>query len=165
MWPSTRVGADAPYGDRVEMAQQFLPLLGQWTGLEKQEASPWSRATTARASFVFKLDVAGTVVVQDYRQVRADGGELTGHGVFLAEPGTDTVLWWFFDSYAQVPLPATGRWQPDGLELEKVTPRGRARHRFAAEDARLDYQIEVFLGAVSGWAPFLSGTYRRVSGH
>src|SRR5215210_7462164 len=60
------------------MGQLFLPLLGNWTGLEKQEASPWAPATTARASFVFKLDVAGTVVVQDYRQVRADGAEFLG---------------------------------------------------------------------------------------
>ncbi len=33
----------------------------------------------------FRYDVGGTVVVQDYRQVRADGAELTGHGVFWAE--------------------------------------------------------------------------------
>jgi hypothetical protein len=147
------------------MAQLFLPLLGNWTGLEKQEASPWGPATTARASFVFKLDVAATVVVQDYRQVRADGGELLGHGVFLAEPGTDRVLWWFFDSYAQPPVPASGAWDGADLVCEKVTDRGRAQHRFRARDDRLDYQILLRLGDAAAWSPFLSGTYRRISGH
>jgi len=147
------------------MRDRFLPLLGHWTGLEEQEASPWAPASSARASFVFKLDVAGTVVVQDYRQVRADGGERVGHGVFLAEPGTEQVLWWFFDSYAQPPVPGTGVWQGPELVLETVSAEGRAQHRFRAVDDELDYQILVRLGPVEEWAPFLSGRYRRVSGH
>jgi hypothetical protein len=147
------------------MGQLFLPLLGNWTGLEKQEASPWAPATTARASFVFKLDVAGTVVVQDYRQVRADGAEFLGHGVFLAEPATGRVLWWFFDSYAQPPVPASGTWQEGELVCEKLTGQGRAQHRFRAVADRLDYQVLVRLGDADGWSPFLTGTYSRISGH
>jgi hypothetical protein len=149
----------------VELAPSFLPLLGTWTGTERQEAAPWAGATSARASMVLRLDVGTAVVVQDYRQVRADGGELSGHGVFLAEPGTDAVLWWFFDSYAQVPVPARGAWHGAALQLEKATPRGRARHRFAAEGDRLDYQIQVQIGPDQDWRPFLSGAYARVSGH
>ena len=147
------------------MAHQFLPLLGQWTGLERQEESPWSAATTARASFVFKLDVAGTVVVQDYRQVRADGAEFLGHGVFQADPATGGLLWWFFDSSAQPPVPASGGWDGPELVCEKVTARARARHRFRAADDRLDYQIAVRLGEATSWSPFLTGTYSRISGH
>ena len=37
------------------------------------------------------------MVVQDYRQVREDGMEFYGHGVFLAQG--EEVWWWFFDSY------------------------------------------------------------------
>ena len=81
------------------LAELFAPLLGNWTGAEQQEASAWSGASGARAAITFKLDLAGSAVVQEYRQVRTDGQEFLGHGVFLLEPGTSRVLWWLFDSY------------------------------------------------------------------
>ena len=147
------------------MRDQFLPLLGQWTGLEEQEGSRGAAATSARASFVFRLDVAGTVVVQDYRQVRADGGELVGHGVFCAEPGTEQVLWWFFDSNARPPLPATGVWQGPELVLERDSGADHAQHRFRPRGDELDYEVLVHQGPAQEWAPFLRGRYRRMSGH
>lgn len=149
----------------MDLKDRFLPLLGQWTGLEEQEAIAGTPATTARASFVFRLDVAGTVVVQDYRQVRADGGELVGHGVFCAEPGTEQLLWWFFDSDARPPLPATGVWQGAELVLERGSDEDRAQHRFRPAGDELDYEILVRSGPGQEWAPFLRGRYARISGH
>ena len=70
----------------MSLRDLFSTLLGNWTGTEDQAASPWAPATSARAMITFKLDVADTVVVQDYRQVRSDGGEFTAHGVFMADP-------------------------------------------------------------------------------
>ncbi len=142
-----------------------MPLLGTWTGLEQQHPSPWSPATTARASLVFRLDVGATVVVQDYRQVRADGPELTAHGVFQALPGSDRLQWWLFDSYAEPPVVATGDWADGELTLEKTTANGTARHRFRPTGDDLGYEITLRLGTATGWAPFLTGRYRRVSGH
>jgi hypothetical protein len=147
------------------MKESFLPLLGTWTGLEQQEASPWAPAAGARASMVFRLDVDATVVVQDYRQVRTDGAELTAHGVLQALAGTSTVQWWLFDSYGQPPVVAAGAWTGDELVLEKTTGRGTAQHRFRAAEDRLDYQILLRLGDALGWSPFLTGRYQRVSGH
>jgi len=147
------------------MPRRFLPLLGQWTGLEKREESPAAPAATARASFVFKLDVAATVVVQDYRQVLADGSEFLGHGVFLAEPSTDRLLWWFFDTSGLPPVPARGGWIGAELVLERSTEHGRAQHRFRAADDRLDYRVLLELRNPGVWTPFLTGTYSRVSGH
>lgn len=147
------------------MAARFGPLLGTWTGLERLGATPWGPATTARASLVLRLDVASTVVVQDYRQVRADGGELSGHGVFLAEPGTDRLLWWFFDSYARVPVPAAGSGRDGELVLERTIASGTARHRLGAEADRLDYAITVRLAGSEDHEAFLTGTYRRLTGH
>lgn len=142
----------------------FWPLLGSWAGSEEQAASPWAPASDARAMITFKLDVADSIVVQDYRQVRADGGELTAHGVFLATPGTTQVRWWLFDSYGQPPETAYGQWQGSELVLTKQTPRGRAGHRFTVVDDQLDYRIELQLNDADP-APFLTGHYRRVSGH
>ena len=56
-----------------------------------------------------------SVVVQDYRQVREDGMEFYGHGVFLAQG--DEVWWWFFDSYGEPPVPAVGGWVDGELAL------------------------------------------------
>jgi hypothetical protein len=149
----------------VELDQLFQPLLGNWTGIEEQAASPWSPASQARAMMVFKLDVQGLVVVQDYRQVRADGAEFSGHGVFMRESGADQIRWWFFDSYGALPEPATGRWRDGQLVIDKVTARGTARHRFEVVDGELRYVIELQLLDASRPTPFLTGRYVRVSGH
>lgn len=147
------------------MQASFLPLLGSWTGAEHQYASPWAPASTARAFVVFRLDVAATLVVQDYRQVRADGAELTAHGVFQSVAGEDAVRWWLFDSYGEPPLPAAGRWADGELRLERTSAHGAARHRFRPVEDQLEYEITVRLGDADAWSPFLTGRYRRISGH
>lgn len=149
----------------MDLREQFWPLLGNWAGMEEQAASRWAPPATTRAMLTFKLDVADRVVVQDYRQVRADGSEFTGHGVFLLDPESEQVLWWLFDSYAQVPVPAAGGWDRGELVLTKTTPRGRAEHRFLVVGDELRYRIQLQLADAAELAPFLSGTYHRISGH
>jgi hypothetical protein len=156
----------------VTLRELFLPLLGNWTGVEQQAASPWAPATTARAMIVFKLDVSDQVVVQDYRQVDANSAEFTGHGVFMLDSGDvmspasrAAVLWWFFDSYGYPPEPAHGGWQDSELIMHKTTPRGMAEHRFAVAGDQLSYRIRVRIDDSADWDDFLRGTYRRISGH
>ena len=102
----------------------FRPLLGNWTGVEQL-----ADGGTARAMVTFKLDVSDRVVLQDYRQVRDNGAELTGHGVFLLDPvtqrpalvvlrllryATDPAAW-FADrpaSWSSVATPSTGTGLP-----------------------------------------------------
>jgi len=121
---------------------------------------------------VFKLDVGDQVAVQDYRRVRADRAEFSGHGVFMIDPTDGTagapqtlILWWFFDSEGYPPQPARGDWHADELILKKSTPHGIAEHRFAVADGLLSYRIRVRLDQATEWADLLSGTYRRISGH
>jgi hypothetical protein len=147
-------------------------MLGNWTGIEQQAASAWGPATTARAMIVFKLDVSDQVVLQDYRQVRADHGEFSGHGVFMIDKADGTsppqqrpILWWFFDSEGDPPEPARGSWHHDELILEKLTSRGVAEHRFAIVDGQLSYRTRLRLGVAGEMEDLLSGTYRRISGH
>jgi hypothetical protein len=149
----------------VSLADRFLDLLGNWSGVEEQSASDWAPAARTRAALTFKLDLAGTAVVQDYRQVRDDGAELLAHGVLLAdEADPDLVLWWLFDSYGHAPEPARGRWTDQTLELTRTTPRGSAHHRFELGPGLLTYAIDVALTGQEA-APFLRGRYERVSGH
>jgi hypothetical protein len=154
------------------LRELFMPLLGNWTGIEHQAASSWAPATTARAMIVFKLDVSDQVVLQDYRQVSAEQAEFTGHGVFLIDsadamsPASRTpILWWFFDSYGYPPEPAHGCWQDGELIMIKITARGMAEHRFAAAEGQLSYRVRVKIDEAAGWDDFLSGSYRRISGH
>jgi hypothetical protein len=156
----------------VHLRELFLPLLGNWTGIEQQAASPWAPAASARAMIVFKLDVRDRVVVQDYRQVRADGEEFSGHGVFMIDSADGMssvarlpILWWFFDSYGYPPQPAHGGWQDGELIMQKTTPRGMAEHRFAIADDQLSYRIRLGLDDTTELEDFLSGKYRRISGH
>jgi hypothetical protein len=156
----------------VRLRELFLPMLGNWTGVEQLAASPLAPATTARAMIVFKLDVVDQVVVHDYRQVRADHAEFSGHGVFMIDrtgvisaTQQEPILWWFFDSEGYPPQPAHGGWHDGELILEKITPGGTAEHRFAVADGQLSYRIRVRPGQAGELQDFLSGTYRRFSGH
>ena len=147
----------------MQIGPAWLPLLGHWQGREEQHESAWGPASTARSAVTFKLDVGGLVVVQDYRQVRADGAEFLGHGVFLApEPGQ--VLWWFFDSVGLPPDPAQGTWRDAELRLTKITSRGVAVHRYGLADVDLAYLVDVG-PSVDDLKPFLRGRYRRLDTH
>ena len=129
----------------MSLRELFWPLLGNWTGVEQLADA----GATARAMIIFKLDVADRVVLQDYRRVGADGAELSGHGVFLADPNTDELLWWFFDSSGTPPTPLRGSWIDGELVLGS-----HQEHRLWLDGARLRRT-----------GPHLEGTYGRISGH
>ena len=163
----------------MSLGERFWDLLGNWSGVEEQAASRWGPPARTRAALTFKLDLGGAAVVQDYRQVRDYGAELSrgrggssplmtellAHGVFLAdESAPEVVLWWLFDSTGQAPQPGRGGWAGPVLELTRTTPRGSAQHRFELGPDRLTYAVDV---AVAGQetVPFLRGRYERISGH
>ena len=128
----------------MDLRAAFWPLLGNWTGVEQLGPDQ-----TARAMMVLKLDLLDRAGLQDYRRVAADGTELVGHGVFLLDPGTDGVRWWFFDSSGAAPTPLPGRWVDGALVLG---PEGE--HRLWLDGDRLRRV-----------APGLSAAYSRISGH
>jgi hypothetical protein len=105
----------------MSLRELFWPLLGNWTGVEQLAAGG-----TARAMITLKLDVADRVVLQDYRQVGDDGAELAGHGVFLLDPVTAELLWWFFDSSGTPPTPLRGL--QTGTTLVFGSQRGISGH-------------------------------------
>jgi hypothetical protein len=148
----------------VGLRQLFGPLLGNWTGVEELAGSGSEPATSARAAMIFKVDVADLVVVQDYRQVRADGREYLAHGVFMIDSGSAGLRWWLFDSEGRPPVVAEGGWQDDEMILQKAGPRGLAWHRFSVADDRLSYRISIQQDD-TGEQDILTGSYRRISGH
>jgi hypothetical protein len=122
----------------------FWPLLGNWTGAEQLGPD-----RTARAMMVIKLDLQDRAVLQDYRRVVDDGTELAGHGVFLLDPATGDVLWWFFDSSGVPPTPFRGHWVDDVLVL----------------GAHGDHRVWLDGDHLRRTGPGLDGRYQRISGH
>lgn len=147
----------------VRVIEVFAPLFGHWQGSEEQLESSWGAATTARAILSFRAEVGGAAVVSDYRQVRADGSEFLGHGVFLVDVAL-TVSWWLFDSSGYPPVPAVGGWRDGELVVTKTTERGTTSHRFGTDGAELTYAIDTGATAES-LQPFLRGRYQAVSTH
>lgn len=142
----------------MDLAASSLPLLGTWTGLERLTAADGS-TTTARASLVLHLDVGGTAVVADYRSVRADGAELTAHGVLRAGGADDAVTGWLFDSAGGPPAVLAGSLDDAGLALAGDGRRLRVRGEGDA------LELAVTRDAVDGPRPLLDGRYRRLTGH
>ena len=148
----------------VGLRELFGPLLGNWTGVEELTGSGSEPATSARAAMIFKVDVADLVVVQDYRQVRADGQEYLAHGVFMIDSSSACLRWWLFDSEGQPPVVAEGGWQDGEMILQKTSTDGIVRHCFTVTGDRLSYRISIRQGD-SGVRDVLTGSYRRISGH
>jgi len=148
----------------MDLRALFGPMLGRWTGAEHQEATPEAPATSTRAMMIFKLDLADTVVLQEYRHVREGGGELAGHGIFQAA-GPDELAWWFFDSTGRPPTTASGSWRDDVLTVVRNTPTGTAQHEFWIRDDHLHCRITQ--RSADGGEPqlFLTARYERISGH
>ena len=151
----------------VALRELFLPLLGNWTGIERQAASPIGPGTTARAMIVFKLDVSDQVVVRIIGG-RADHAEFSGHGVFMSDRAHgmlwlhDAHPWWFFDTGLST-ADGAWRWHDAELILEKAH-RGIAEHRLRSPmSAQLSNSPATRFKPPSGQT--LSGTYRRFSGH
>ena len=128
----------------MDLRTAFWPLLGNWTGVERLGPDQ-----TARAMIVIKLDLQDRAVLQDYRRVADDGSELVGHGVFLLDPATGDVLWWFFDSTGVPPAPLRCHWVDDVLVLG-----ADGEHRVWLDGDRLRRT-----------GPALDGRYQRISGH
>lgn len=131
----------------MDLREAFWPLLGHWTGHELLGTD----GCPARAMLVFKLDLGERAVLQDYRRVAGDGSELTGHGIFLADPVTDGLLWWSFDSTGVPPAdPVRGGRTAEGLVFGAAD-----EHRLWLDGERLRWT-----------APGLTGTYARLTvGH
>lgn len=148
----------------MDLRGLFEPMLGRWTGAEQQEATAEAPATSTRAMMIFKLDLADTVVLQEYRHVGADGTELAGHGIFQAA-GPDELAWWFFDSKGGPPATARGGWRDGELTVVRTTPSGTAEHRFFVRNDQLHCRVARHPTGSGEPEPFLTARYERITGH
>ncbi|MGH8080820.1 MAG: hypothetical protein ACREP7_09600 [Lysobacter sp.] len=134
---------------------------GDWSGPELASPSPWGPGGPAIGHGRYRVGLDGTALLQDYEQEKDGATVFRGHGIFLIEPDTSDVLWWWFDSMGFPPEPSRGRWQGETLHFEKNTPRGDARYRYEFGGDRYRFVIENRFPGQSDFAEFIHGDYVR----
>lgn len=136
-------------------------LAGDWAGAELAQPSPWGAGGPVHGRSRFRVGLDGIALLQDYEQDKGGQVVFRGHGVFLIEPDSADVLWWWFDSLGFPPEPARGRWDGEVLRFEKRTPRGEARYRYELDGDSYRFVIENRFPGQGDFAEFIRGDYAR----
>jgi Protein of unknown function (DUF1579) len=139
----------------------FSRLEGRWSGDEQLAPSPWGQGGPAIGRSHCRITLDGMTLIQEYEEERDGQITFRGHGVFLIEPGSNDVLWWWFDSMGFPPEPARGRWESDTLLFEKKTPRGEGRYRYEFSGDGYRFVIENRFPGQTEFTEFMRGDYRR----
>ena len=146
-------------------AQALLArFAGRWSGPETMSPSPFSPGGEAVGTTDYKMGLGGLALIQEYRQTREGGPTFEGHGVMLVEPGSDDVLWWWFDSMGFPAEITRGRWDGDTLIFERSGPQGDARYTYTwLGDDRYTFVIDMRPAGSDAYAPFMRGDYARAT--
>jgi hypothetical protein len=142
---------------------RLMRFAGRWSGTEQLSPSPWGPGGAAIGRTTCHESLDGMALVQEYEEEKDGAIVFHGHGVFLVEPDTQDVLWWWFDSMGFPPEPARGKWEGDVLRFEKSTPRGDARYRYEFNgNDRYRFTIENRFPGQTDFVEFMHGDYQRV---
>ena len=136
-------------------------LVGSWSGEEQLSPSPWGPGGAAHGRFEYRFGIDGMALLQDYQEEKQGQVVFRAHGVFMIDPNTGDVLWWWFDSIGFPPdPPARGRWDSnDVLRLEKHTPRGSSRYTMDFSGSGLVFRIESRFAGQDDFVEFMRGQY------
>lgn len=145
----------------VEHERLFSRLQGRWSGQEQLAPSPWGEGGVAFGRTHCHVALDGMSLIQEYEEEKDGRICFRGHGVFLIESGSGTVLWWWFDSMGFPPEPARGHWEGETLVFEKKTPRGEARYRYEFAGDGYRFTIENRFPGQADFSEFMHGDYRR----
>jgi hypothetical protein len=142
--------------------ERLAALVGAWRGHEERAASAWAPGGWADATLDFRLAAGSFVLVQDYASSRDGRSELSGHGVFSVEPGTEEVLWHWFDSIGFPAVePARGGWTGDCLVLERSSSRGTNRTTWLLENGELHQTVQLRGPGADDFSVLVRGRYTR----
>ena len=141
---------------------RLMRFVGKWSGDEQLSDSPWGPGGPARGHCEMREATDGMALVQDYSEEKDGKTVFRGHGVFIIDPASGDVLWWWFDSMGFPPdPPARGRWNGDRLLFEKSTPRGEARYEFQFGGDEYQFRIENRFPGQQDFEVFMHARYLR----
>lgn len=139
-------------------------LAGTWFGEEKLSPSPWGPGGSAMGRAIYRVDVDGFFLIQDYIEEKDGRVVYRGHGVFGWDDARKKYIWFWVDSMGWIPAaPSLGSWDGDTLVFEhepRGAERGRYTYRFTSEDS-YDFTIENSQDGGQTWRTFMEGTYQR----
>ena len=138
------------------------PFIGFWSGDSEVAPNPWTKSGVNRGRWGFRFDEARKNVIFDYEQSGPDGSGFDGHGVFCADPQSDSLCGFWFDDRGFPPFdPLRGKWQDNHLILLNTTPRGQGRWTLNIDNGMLNYLIESCLPGQETYSDVLRGQYHR----
>lgn len=141
---------------------RLLALLGEWEGPEEIAATPWGPGGPALGQMSFRSDLDGFALLQDYIEHKGGRVSFRGHGVFMIDPATKEVLWYWFDSMGFPPGdPARGQFDGQRLTLTRVTERGSSRYVYEISETTLAFSIENKFPHDADFKEFVSGRYSK----
>ena len=141
---------------------RLLEFTGEWQGEEQVAASPWGPAGPALGQMSFRSDLNGFALIQDYVQHKGTRISFRGHGVFLVEPQSHEILWYWFDSLGFPPGdPARGTFDGQVLTLNRLTERGASRYTYEISADVCSFSIENKLPHDQQFKPLVQGRYLR----
>jgi hypothetical protein len=142
--------------------EKLARLAGQWQGNEQLHPSPWGPGGPALGTSIYRIELNGFIVTQDYVEEKDGAIVFKGHGVLTIDPKDGAVLWYWFDTMGMPPAePARGSWDGDTLTLSRSAAQGDARYTYTLQGDQLDFKIENRFAGQPEFTTFMSATYRR----
>jgi hypothetical protein len=149
--------------NRIEQRLSFLT--GGLSGPERAHATRWADAGPARGTVHGHLELGGTVVVQHQTHERDGLGSFRAINVFMAEPATEEILLYSFDSVGFPPdPPARGTWHGEDLVLDRSTSRGSSRTTYTPTSVGYRWSKQFRAPGDEAWAPVVNGHMSRDAG-
>ena len=143
-----------------EAHAQLQRLVGNWTGDETMNPSPWDpEGGPATATVNNVTGPGGFTVVQDYQQKRGGQVSLEGHAVFSVAPSGEFQMHWW-DSVGTPGQIFSGTFEGDDLIITNVGEQGHSRAHFTLGDNSYQFKMEVSEDGAS-WYTFMEGSYTK----
>lgn len=145
-----------------EHHQRLARLAGTWQGKEKMYPSQWDpNGSEATATIDARVDLAGFVVVVDYRQLKGEQVVYAGHGVYTIDPQNHDVVLHWFDVMGGQCEQFRGRWDGDVLTTQSNNAMGSMRLRYdLSASGKLISSSELSPDGRQ-WSRMFDGTYEK----
>lgn len=143
-----------------ERHERLATLAGTFAGREHMPASQWAPQAMDYASEVTsRMEVSGTVLVTEYRQLHGEAVGWAAHGIFWIDKEADEVVLTNWDSSGMGKDEWRGGWTEDGrLVLRTVNVMGHWRSTYTLREGGYRHTMESSADG-EAWKVLMDGDY------